>query len=138
MTENAKSQKAEQADGTSPALVYQACLDEGLFRIQKCESCNRFIFHPRLICPHCGSGGPVWVVPSGYGVVYATTVIHQPAEKGGEYNLALIDLDEGVRMMSRVEGIAPNQVSIKMRVKAHIVVENGHGLVVFQPTETPS
>ncbi len=54
------------------------------------------------------------------GTVYATTCTRRPADKGGDYNVALIDLAEGPRMMSRVEGIAPDKVQIGMKVKARV------------------
>jgi uncharacterized OB-fold protein len=64
--------------------------------------------------------------------VYSTTVIRQkpPAPS---YNLALVDLAEGPRMMSRVEGIPPEQVRIGMRVSAKIIRENDVPLLVFEP-----
>ncbi len=73
--------------------------------------------------------------PAGTGTVYSYTTISRKAEAGGDYNVALIDLDEGVRMMSRVEGIAPEQGQIGMRVKAQVIQHNGKGLVVFQPAQ---
>ena len=59
-----------------------------------------------------------WRVASGLGTVYATTVTH-PAQ-GEPYNVALIDCDEGFRLMSRVEDIDPMRVSIGMRVRFRI------------------
>jgi uncharacterized OB-fold protein len=64
--------------------------------------------------------------------VYSTTVIRQKPPTPN-YNLALIDLTEGPRMMSRVEGIAPESVKIGMAVKARVVTENEQALVVFEP-----
>lgn len=112
---------------------YQAELDAGRFGIQHCSSCNQHVFTPRELCPHCGASPLKWVRPAGTGTVYSTTAISRKAEAGGEYNVALIDLDEGVRMMSRVEGMAPTAVKIGMRVKAQVIQQNGKGLVVFQP-----
>jgi len=67
--------------------------------------------------------------------VYSTTTVRRKPEAGGNYNVALIDLDEGVRMMSRVEGLPPTDVKIGMRVRAEIVDDNGVGLVVFHPED---
>jgi uncharacterized protein len=58
------------------------------------------------------------VTIAGAGVVYATTVVHRPDEE--PYNVCLVDLDEGVRAMGRVEGVAPEDVTIGLRVQAHI------------------
>jgi uncharacterized OB-fold protein len=64
--------------------------------------------------------------------VYSTTVIRQKPPTPN-YNLALIDLAEGPRMMSRVEGVAPEQVRIGMAVWAKVVREGEQPLLVFEP-----
>ena len=76
------------------------------------------MFYPRVICPFTGSDRLEWRVSAGLGTVYATTVTH-PRE-GAPYNVALIDCDEGFRLMSRVEDIAPEAVQIGMRVRFRI------------------
>ncbi|MNL46041.1 hypothetical protein D3C87_1687250 [compost metagenome] len=58
-------------------------------------------------------------------------------EAGGDYNVALIDLEEGVRMMSRVDGVAPDRLRIGMPVKARVLRDEGQALVVFEPAEAP-
>ena len=116
----------------SMSSQYQAALDAGTFEIQRCKTCAKAIFYPRELCPHCGSDQLAWEQPSGQGTVYSTTVIRRKAEAGGDYNVALVDLAEGPRMMSRVEGIAPTDVKIGMAVKAEVVQHNGKGLVVFK------
>lgn len=73
------------------------------------------VFYPRVVAPGTGSPDLEWRVSKGLGTVYATTVVHSKNE--APYNVALIDLDEGFRMMSRVEGLDPMQVTIGMRVK---------------------
>ena len=65
-------------------------------------------------------------------IVYSASVVRRKADAGGDYNVALIDLDEGVRLMSRVEGIPAAEVRIGMRVKAKVLVHDGQGLVVFE------
>ena len=112
---------------------YQAELDAGRFAIQQCTTCQQHVFTPRELCPHGGASPLRWVRPSGQGTVYSTTTIARKAEAGGDYNVALIDLDEDVRMMSRIEGIAPERVQIGMRVTAQTIQHNGKGLVVFHP-----
>jgi uncharacterized OB-fold protein len=102
----------------SPLSVYQACLDRGELGYQWSPEANRAVFYPRVICPFTGSDGLEWRVSAGLGAVYATTVTH-PRE-GAPYNVALIDLDEGFRLMSRVEDIAPEAVEIGMRVKFRV------------------
>lgn len=110
---------------------YQAELDVGRFCIQHCPQCQQHVFTPRELCPHCGHDTLRWVRPSGSATVYSSTTIARKPDAGGDYNLALLDLDEGVRMMGRVQGLEPAQVHIGMRVQAQVVQQAGRGLVVF-------
>ena len=116
---------------------YQAELDAGRFCIQHCPQCQRHVFTPRELCPHCGYSPLRWVRPGGLGAVYSTSTIARKPDAGGPYNVALIDLDEGVRLMSRVEGLSPEAVHIGQRVQAHVAQKDGHGLVLFQPCSEP-
>lgn len=115
-----------------PDMEFRAALKEGRLEIQKCDGCDRHIFFPRVICPHCGGLDISFVNASGKGVVYATTIVRRRAEKGGDYNVALIDLAEGVRMMSRVEGVLPDQVAIGMPVEAYVDDVDGAPGVLFK------
>ena len=72
-----------------------------------------------------------WVAPSGEGTVHAVTTVRRKPDAGGDYNVSLIDLAEGVRMMSRVEG--GGKVAIGDPVRARVQVTEGKGLVVFDP-----
>lgn len=114
---------------------YQAELDAGRFTIQRCSACRGHVFPPRELCPHCGVSALEWVTPAGAGTVYSSSSIARRPQDGGSYNVALIDLDEGARMMSRVEGVAPDAVAIGLRVQAQVVRHANHGLVVFHPID---
>jgi uncharacterized OB-fold protein len=106
---------------------HQAALDEGRFLIQRCDGCAKHVYFPRELCPHCGSDRLAWLQPKGTGTVYAVTTVRRKADAGGDYNVSLIDLDEGVRLMSRVEGMAPSDVRIGQRVRARVA----NGLALF-------
>ena len=124
----------ESAAGPQGAdLQYRTALDRGQFLIQHCAACDRAVFFPRMLCPHCGSLELQWVAPAGAGIVYSTTVVRRKAEAGGDYNVALIDLQEGVRVMSRVEGLPAADVRIGMKVQARVDQVDGHGLLIFTP-----
>jgi uncharacterized OB-fold protein len=112
-----------------PEKRYLDALAAGRFEIQRCAACGKHVFHPRVLCPHCGGGQLDWVAASGRGIVYSTTVVRRKSADGGDYNVALVDLAEGPRMLSRVAGIPPEQVRIGMRVSARIA----DGLVEFLP-----
>ncbi len=116
--------------------IYQEFLAAGTFRIQRCDRCAGYIFYPRDLCPSCGSPKLSWTMPTGLGTVYSTTVSRQRREAGGDFNVCLVDLDEGPRLMSRVESVAPEAVRIGMRVKARISGTREAGyLIVFDPLE---
>jgi uncharacterized protein len=102
----------------SPLAVYQAHLDRGELAYQWSPMAQKPVFYPRVICPFTGSDQLEWRVSAGFGMVYATTVTH-PRE-GAPYNVALIDIDEGFRLMSRVEDVVPEAVEIGMRVKFRV------------------
>jgi len=112
---------------------YQAALDEGRFLIQRCEACARHVHFPRELCPHCGSHRLAWVQPQGRGTVHAVTTVRRKPDAGGDYNVSLVDLDEGVRLMSRIEGVPPSDVQIGLRVRARVA----GGLVVFDVEGMP-
>jgi len=119
----------------SPGVTFAEFLKNGQVRLQVCKGCGRQIFYPRTICPHCGGGELEWRQPSGKATVYSTTTVRQKPERGGDYNLAIVEFAEGARMMSRVEGVAPADVKIGMAVKPAIVQANNEPLLVFQPDQ---
>jgi len=116
-----------------PDAKFRAGLSRGEIKIQKCNDCNKHIFFPRIHCPHCYGTSIDWVKTNGDGVIYSTTTVHRKPERGGDYNIVLVDLVEGVRMMSRVEEVAPDAVVIGMPVVAFVGDVNGVPGVLFKP-----
>lgn len=114
---------------------YQAALDAGRFEIQCCTACSRHVFYPRQICPHCGSPALRWVQPSGWGTVYSTTTVR--LDPKDVHDVSLIDLDEGVRLMSRVDDLPPGSARIGQRVKARVAMASGGGVLVFDGAQEP-
>jgi uncharacterized OB-fold protein len=92
------------------------------------------IFYPRLVSPVSGSTNLEWRVSKGVGAVHATTTVRPRDE--APYNVAIIEVDEGYRMMSRVEDIAPENVKIGMRVRVRMHTdEKKQTFPVFVPVE---
>ena len=110
---------------------HQLELDAGRFLIQRCRGCGTYLYFPRESCTQCGSAALEWAKPQGTGTVYAVTTVRRKPADGGDINVSLIDLDEGVRLMSRVSNLAPEEVRIGQRVKARVQVQDGRGLVLF-------
>ncbi len=102
----------------SPYGTYLEHIRKGELAFQVCADDGRAVFYPRVAAPKTGSANLEWRVSKGLGTVYATTVVHYRNEP--PLNVALIDLDEGFRMMSRVEDIDAMQVKIGMRVKVRM------------------
>ena len=125
-----------QNNNTGVLAQHQAALAEGQFLIQKCGDCGQHIYFPREVCPHCGSDHLALVPPTGLGTVYSVTIVRRKPDAGGDYNVCLIDLDEGVRLMSRVDMDPVDAVQVGQRVQSRVVVDKGQGLVVFDPVST--
>jgi len=118
-----------------PLQVFEDHVSQGEFRIQQCKDCGGHVFYPRYLCNHCGSSDLKWVEVSGRGIVYSTSVVRRKPERGGDYNISLIDLEEGPRMMSRVMDVDPDQVTIGMAVSAHVGLIDDKPAVVFYNKE---
>jgi uncharacterized protein len=120
----------------SPLSTYIAHLKRGQLGYQFSPSLGQAVFYPRLIAPGTGADDLEWRVSKGLGTVHATTVVHP--QSGEPYNVCLVDVDEGFRMMSRVENTPPTDVKIGMRVKFHTYTPEGDEdpYPVFTPMET--
>jgi uncharacterized OB-fold protein len=99
---------------------------------QQCPACGHRQFYPRVVCTACG-GAPDWATASGRGKVHTYTIVRQngsmPFRDELPYVVAMIDLDEGVRMMGNVTGCSPESVRVGQRVEAY-AVECGDGMAV--------
>ena len=122
-------------DAIGPDQFFQRALAEGEILLPKCDDCGAYHFFPRVLCPHCHGSAISWKKARGKGRVHTTTVVRRKPERGGDYNVCVVELDEGVRMMSRVEGIAPGEVVIDMPVTAFVGEAEGVPAVLFKPSE---
>jgi uncharacterized OB-fold protein len=128
----------EPSVGDAPGTKFESFLRAGELRLQGCSQCGKQIYFPRTLCPFCGSTALEWRLASGRGKVYSTTIVRQKPERGGDYNVAIVELAEGARMLSRVQDIAPAEVRIDMPVTAVIGELNGVPLVLFRPAARES
>jgi uncharacterized OB-fold protein len=124
------------SDQDAPLKTYLDHLARNELAYQFSREAGRAVFYPRVLCPFTGSDQLEWRVSKGLGTVYATTVVH-PAE-GKPFNVALVDCDEGFRLMSRVEDIPPEQVRIGQRVRFRVHRPEGDDdpYPVFAPAES--
>ena len=122
-----EQKRAQGADSS-----FRNALKDGRFLLQTCEGCERRIFYPRQHCPSCGGALTKWQEASGRGVVYSTTTVTRSAEQGGAYNVSIIELEEGPRLMSCVVGATSTDISIGARVTARIARDVDEPLLVFE------
>ncbi len=93
---------------------------QGKLVLQYCPQCQRYQFYPRLYCMHCGYTTLQWAEVSGRGVIYSYTIIHQ--NKSPEfvndtpYNLAIVQLEEGPRMLSNIVDIDAANLRVDLPV----------------------
>ena len=113
-----------------PQAAYQKFLSEGRFMLQYSPSARRHVLFPRVAVPGSGETDLEWVPAKGTGTVYAATVNRA---RGGDFNVVIVELDEGPRLMSRVEGAL--EVAIGSRVSARIADIEGEPQVVFDLAE---
>ncbi len=128
---------------------YWEATREGRLLVQWCTACDRGIFYPRAFCPYCagaaGAAGAAvgtleWREASGRATVHAAVIEHRPEAagvsfSGGEpYCIALIDLEEGVRMMTNIVGCPPDDVHSGMAVAVSWEpLSDGRQLPLFRP-----
>ncbi|WP_433521439.1 Zn-ribbon domain-containing OB-fold protein [Nocardia pseudovaccinii] len=110
----------------TPGAEYRHRLARGEFALPACGDCERVHYPPRVLCPYCGATALSWRQLSGLGTVYSASVL-VPRE-GESYCVALIDLDEGPRLMSNVVGVSPSGVEIGDRVRV-VIAEAGDEMV---------
>ncbi len=111
----------------TPSAVSQPFWDatkEHRLMFQRCRLCGTRVFYPRDICPgpQCfGVGTLEWEESTGKGRVYSYTISYQPNHPAFAddvpYVIAIIELDEGWRMVSNLINIDPKEVQVGMKVQ---------------------
>ena len=106
--------------------------------LQWCVACEQAIHFPREACPRCLGTDLVYRPASGLGHVYAISVMPKPGHPGmagrTPYAVALVDLDEGVRMLTNIVTETPDEIAVGTRVVvAWEPLADGRHLPVFAP-----
>jgi uncharacterized OB-fold protein len=123
---------------TDDSAVFWDAAARGRLVAQRCGGCGALRHPPRPMCPHCRSLEVEEAVLSGRGTVYSYAVLHHPQHPAFDYPVlgALVDLDEGIRLVSNLTDVAPEDVRIGMRVAVHFVPTAGDAAVpVFRPAD---
>ena len=100
---------------------WEGCREHRL-RIERCAECHAARFPPAAACPRCGSSASQWVSASGRGTVFSWFVVRHPVPKDiyaaeVPYVVALVELEEGVRMPTNIVGCAPEAIRAGMPVE---------------------
>ncbi|MFC2014367.1 Zn-ribbon domain-containing OB-fold protein [Chloroflexota bacterium] len=89
--------------------------------IQRCKDCGKFRFYPRTSCTNCLSDNTEWVKASGKAKVYSFTIAHRPARPAFAndvpYNIAIIELEEGIHMTSTIVDCTNEDITVDMPVE---------------------
>ncbi|MBV8690904.1 MAG: bifunctional MaoC family dehydratase/OB-fold nucleic acid binding domain-containing protein [Actinobacteria bacterium] len=111
-------------------------VDAGELRIQRCGGCGTLRHPPRPMCPNCRSLEHDYVVSSGLGTVYSFVVHHHPPVPGRQmpFTVAVVELDEGTRIVGNVIDIDPSEVTVGLPVEvAFVANEAGRVLPQWRP-----
>ena len=100
---------------------YWSGAKEHRLRLPRCMECGKHHFYPRELCPHCWSDRIEWRDASGRGVIYSYTIARRPAgpafKEDTPYAVAIVELEEGPRMMSNI--VTGNVESIRVGDRVH-------------------
>jgi len=95
-------------------------LKEGKFLLRHCNACGTDHYYPRPFCPSCWSDDVSWREASGRGKVYTYSVVHvndlPPFNERVPYVAAIVELDEGPRLMTNIEGVPFDELRADMAV----------------------
>ena len=121
---------------TQPYFDYAA---RGELRIQRCEDCGHCFFYPRTACPMCSSERLEWMLCSGRATLHTYLINNRPAvgfEEETPYAIAVVQLEEGPRMMTNVVGVPQTPEHLVLDMELEVVFDK-HGDVTV-PKFTPA
>ena len=110
---------------TEDSAIFWDAATQGRLVAQRCKDCGRVRHPPRPMCPHCHSLAFEEAALSGRGSLYSYAILHHPQNPAFDYPVlaALVDLEEGVRIVSNLTDVAPDDIRIGMSLE-----------VTFEPT----
>jgi len=123
----------------STRRYWEGCASHKLL-LPKCRTCEEVFFFPNNFCPSCLSDDIDWIEASGKGTVHTFSIVYRPPSPpfSGDtpYVVAMIDLEEGPRMMSNVVEITPEDARVDMPVEVVFEdISEGIALPKFRPVE---
>ena len=105
-------------DGES--VEWWAAIAEGRLLLERCRVCGSIASYPRSFCTRCWSEDVEWIPAAGTGAIYTFSVVRvndlAPFNERLPYVVAMVELDEGPRLMTSIGDVEPEDVDIGMRV----------------------
>jgi uncharacterized protein len=100
---------------------YWEAAKQGKLLIKKCNACGEVHHYPRPFCPSCWSEDVEWLEVSGRGTVYTYSIVFRndlpPFNEWGTYVPAVVQLEEGPRLMTNIVGVAKEDLRVDMAVQ---------------------
>jgi hypothetical protein len=135
VTDRRADPPAAEAYGDPLTAPFWEAAARGVLVVQRCRVCGHHQFYPRPYCLACQSDDVTWVAASGRGTVYSMTTVHMEVapEFAPPYVVAIVELDEGPRLLTNVVG-GPGRIGDRVRV-AWREREGAPPLPVFTPED---
>lgn len=111
----------------------------GELRLPRCRACGTAFFHPRSICPSCSSTDIEWFRASGRGRLHSYLILQRPPavfEPGVPFAIAVVELDEGPRLMSNIVGVPNDPEHLVLDMLLEVVFDQHGGVAI--PKFTPA
>ena len=113
---------------------WQAATEHRLV-VPRCTSCGTFRLPPSPFCFNCRAQEVEWIDHDGAGEIYSFTILHRAGRPGFDadvpYVVALVELEEGPRVLTRIADVEPNDVRIGQPVRAAFVAYGDFAIPVF-------
>lgn len=111
---------------TPDTLPYWEAARDRRLAVQQCQACERSYFYPRDHCPFCSSGAVRWRDTAGSGRLISYVISYRPtppADPGTPQIIALVELDEGVRMLTNIVGSPPEPDALPLGARVSVEFE---------------
>ncbi len=126
-------------ESTPETEEFWAGARRGELRIQRCNACGKAYFFPRPFCPACSSKNVAWFTASGRGKLYSYVINYRPAygfQDYVPYVIAVVQLDEGPRMMTNIIGVDPTPENLPIDLPVEVTWEKQDDTItlpIFRP-----
>ena len=110
---------------TPEARPYWDGLKQGKLMVPRCNACGRPFLYPRVACPHCHARDIGWIEASGRGRLHSFAIAHQSINRAMKvpppYVLAMVELEEGPRMLTNLVNVAPDPAQLRCDMPVRVV-----------------